>query len=301
MLNYDKKDLELVCLIAQNESLKYAADRLFMTIPAASIRLKRLEELFHVTLFERKSRRLILTEAGTKFYDIARAILLQAQVLESRMQDYSHQKANTVRLYTNYSGLMGGVQNDIGDFLKRFPDVNVDFTLMHTPSVIQALIDGIADIGIVSNIEQPEGLKCISYFEDSYVLLMNKNNPKAKTFPNPISIAELKDFPLVALNKEVIVQEFFERCAQEAGCKINIRARFPSLHAGLETMRKIQGGMLALKSFRIAQRDDIEVFELKETWKTQRVSICLPQDETKISVNTQNLVKYLLAPNRWKN
>jgi LysR family glycine cleavage system transcriptional activator len=61
--------LRAFCLAARHSSFKDAADRLALTPSAISHQVKELEELVGVTLFERRTRAVVLTPAGQQLFD----------------------------------------------------------------------------------------------------------------------------------------------------------------------------------------------------------------------------------------
>ena len=63
----NSKEQEYILTIARERSLSRAAEKLFITQPALSLFLSRLEEQLQVRLFERTSRGLTLTYAGERY------------------------------------------------------------------------------------------------------------------------------------------------------------------------------------------------------------------------------------------
>ena len=78
---FEKPDWRLLryfSIIAEEASMRRAAERLFMTQPPLSRHMKRLEEMLGVTLFTRHSKGLTLTSQGQAVLRIVRPVL-QAQ------------------------------------------------------------------------------------------------------------------------------------------------------------------------------------------------------------------------------
>src|SRR5690349_6079022 len=77
----DIEELRCFSTLAETRNMTAAAQRLFISQPALSRRIKALEEELGIALFDRKrgSRRLSLTYAGEQ-------LLEQAQGLEAQMQ-----------------------------------------------------------------------------------------------------------------------------------------------------------------------------------------------------------------------
>ena len=76
--NPDWRLLRYFSIIAEEGSMRRAAERLFMTQPPLSRHMKRLEEMLGVRLFTRHSKGLTLTSQGQAVLLIARPVL-QAQ------------------------------------------------------------------------------------------------------------------------------------------------------------------------------------------------------------------------------
>ena len=122
MIQYDLKDLRLFVLVARLRSFRLAAERMFMTVSAASVRIRKLEESFKTQLLIRHPRDVELTEAGERFLKDAQTVLDQTDNLENHMQRFSGRQDNTVRLFTSYSAITGRLKSDIAQFLLRYPD-----------------------------------------------------------------------------------------------------------------------------------------------------------------------------------
>ncbi len=65
-------------MVAQEGNLTRAADRLYLTQPALSLQLKKLQEALDVSLFERMPRRMRLTQAGRQLLPAAERVLTAA-------------------------------------------------------------------------------------------------------------------------------------------------------------------------------------------------------------------------------
>ncbi len=299
MINYDITDLRLFLAAAKHGQLKPAADAVFLTVSAASLRIKKLEATFHVQFFTRLPRGLALTPAGERFSEEARLLMLQAENLERGMQIFNGRREDTIRLYANYGGLNGALHADIGDFLAAHPDIRVDFSLRTSVGVIEGVIDGAADVGVANYtrgelIPREDEVEFFEYFKDTYGLLVEENHPQLQHFGETVSLKELENFPLVALNAELVSQEWFENHAKELGLHLNIRARFPSIRAGFETMKRIGGGMLVLRSSYAAQEPGFKFVELSDVWRRLDNRICIPKDRSRMRPVALELTSFLI-------
>ena len=116
-----EKDMQYVLTIANYGNLTKAANALFLSQPALSIQLKRLENFLGIQLFERKGRRMILTYAGEEFVKSAREITMKCFELEDRMIDIGKNVA--VKLQIGYM---------VRQMEALFPSVMTEFSCIHS-------------------------------------------------------------------------------------------------------------------------------------------------------------------------
>lgn len=303
MIQYDLKDLKLFVSIARLKSFRLAAERAFMTVSAASVRIRKLEDTFKTTLFIRHPREVELTEAGERFLKDAKAVLAQAESLEIHMERFSGREDNSVRLFSTYSAMTGRLKRDIGDFLLRYPESQIDFTLTRSKEILSALLEGTADIGVCGHDEKKvEGINFTPYFTCRFVLLTQRSTALEKHLPRHMSVKDLNGLPIVGLTKDTSMQVFLEENAREAGVRLNIRARFPSLHAGLDTLRTLEGVMFSPNHASVAREPDLVAIEIDEPWNKQMIQIAVPSEYRRIRPETRDLQTFLmLAANKEHN
>ena len=91
--NPDWRLLRYFSIIAQEGSMRRAADRLFMTQPPLSRHMKRLEEILGLTLFVRHSKGLTLTSEGQAVLRMVRPLLEAQDAAGRALLDYCQHRA----------------------------------------------------------------------------------------------------------------------------------------------------------------------------------------------------------------
>jgi LysR family transcriptional regulator, repressor for citA len=71
----DIKWLRTFIICARYENFREASEELFLTQPAVTKHIKRLEENLNILLFERVGNKVVLTPAGYKFLSYARELI----------------------------------------------------------------------------------------------------------------------------------------------------------------------------------------------------------------------------------
>ncbi|HEX6659246.1 MAG TPA: LysR family transcriptional regulator, partial [Ilumatobacter sp.] len=102
-MDIDLRDLELLEALDQHKTLTAAASHLYVSQPALSQRLLRLEQRLGTPLFERLGRRLVANSAGNRMLRGARVALHE---LRDAVRDVSETPSDTremVRIWTQCS------------------------------------------------------------------------------------------------------------------------------------------------------------------------------------------------------
>ncbi|MGO3534302.1 LysR family transcriptional regulator, partial [Pseudomonas helleri] len=76
------KGIDVFVCVSDSGSFKVAAERMNLTASAVSKGIARLESRLQVRLFNRTTRRLALTDAGTAFYRTCTAVLADLEEAE---------------------------------------------------------------------------------------------------------------------------------------------------------------------------------------------------------------------------
>jgi DNA-binding transcriptional LysR family regulator len=135
-------DLEAIAIFAkvvETRGITAAATDLGLSAPTISKALARLEARFGSRLFNRTSRRLVLTDAGRTLAGRAARLLADAEAAEDAMVAQSSTPRGLVRLAAPMSFGVAEVAPILPEFLVRYPDVSLDVHLG------DALVDVIGD------------------------------------------------------------------------------------------------------------------------------------------------------------
>ena len=93
-----EQDMKYIYQVYQDGSFSAAAEHLYMSQPALSIAVKRVEESVGAELFDRSRRPLALTEAGQNYIDTLQGILRLEEDLARQIEDLRGLKTGTLRL-----------------------------------------------------------------------------------------------------------------------------------------------------------------------------------------------------------
>ena len=131
--------------VVEHKSFTGAADALGLSKATVSKAVTRLETQVGAPLFHRTSRRLALTDSGTKLVEHAKSILAEGQAAEEAARDEASEPVGLVRLAVPMSFGLSNVGRVVADFLCAYRGVSID---MHLSDAKVDLIGEGFDIGL---------------------------------------------------------------------------------------------------------------------------------------------------------
>jgi DNA-binding transcriptional LysR family regulator len=194
------EQLSLLIEVAKYNSISLAAEHAFITQPAVSSAISKLEDELGTVLFKRTTHGAYPTSIGEIIIDKARNILNEVAAIK--------QIANTSTL----SGCLSvGIIPSMCD--KIIPNVlsvlknkhpNIEFTLFveESTNILQSIQTGMVDLGIVLFTKeiQGKGIYFEELFTDEFLIYAGKNSPLYER--ESVSLKEALEYPFVAYNDE---------------------------------------------------------------------------------------------------
>ena len=191
----DLRQLAYVEAVARNANFTRAAAELHVAQPALSVAIRRLESELGVRLFERTSRRVSLTSAGTAFLDRAARVSREVDALVDEMRDYAGGVRGRLRLSAWYHAepdLLGFMR----DFTAANPLVEVSIQELPAPESLASLRAG--DIDLAAIVRFPgldlDGFGSVVLRTEPAVLVVRADDPLATE--DSVRLADLPGRPL---------------------------------------------------------------------------------------------------------
>ncbi len=280
------KDLKYFVSVCEHKHFKKAAEENFVSQPALSIQLKKLEDELGVKLFERSNKKVIITEAGKKLYDPAKKSLQNIKDIKYIAKNYQDQFANTFTL---------GAFPTLAPYL--FPKLSTNirkdnnklklFLIEEKSDVlIEKLKTGKLDAAFLSlPINDPQ-LKEEFLFEDPFFLAapLNSKLSKKKT----ISQSDLSSNDLILLDEG--------HCMRDEAinyCKTNINTKNEMFRAtSLETLREMISmgtGITLIPKIAMRQSDNLRYIPFSQPTPSRKIGIVYRKNNPK-----HKCIEYLL-------
>ncbi|HEX3627152.1 MAG TPA: LysR family transcriptional regulator [Verrucomicrobiae bacterium] len=176
----NRNHLALFHMVARAGSISRGAEQARVSQPAVSKQIAELEEALGVQLLERLPRGCQLTEAGRILADYAgrwRSVETEAA---RAIEEYRGLKRG--KLAIGASMTIGGylLPGAIGEFHRRFPDIELQMEIANTRRIQESLLDGSIELGLTEGPMEDSELKSLVFFHDELVPIAPVGHPLLK-------------------------------------------------------------------------------------------------------------------------
>lgn len=193
------KEIKYFVAVSEELNFRKAAKKLNISQPPLSKQIKILEEKLNLRLFERSKRGVKITLAGNDFlkncYDIK--FKINNSIESAKKID----KGELGNLKIGFSTLASFfiLPKTISNFLRIYPNVELQLKEMRTEKIIMDLKEKKIDIGFAGKKVVDRDIKSLSLFSEDIVLALNKKN-KLKN-KKKISIKDIKNEKFILFPK----------------------------------------------------------------------------------------------------
>lgn len=191
----DLTKLQAFVQVAETLSFSKAAKRLNLSQPTVSHHIKMLEADLGVTLFDRSTNKLTITDAGRVLQPWARKLLRGSNEVREIMASLNQQIIGELRIACSTTSGKYILPQLAARFRRRFPGIRVSILGCTPPHVIPRLLEGEANLGVLSSESVEPGMDITEFFNDSITLIVPKDHPWATV--SSIQPDDLLDEPFI--------------------------------------------------------------------------------------------------------
>ncbi|WP_076999609.1 LysR substrate-binding domain-containing protein [Variovorax sp. KK3] len=266
--------------VAEGGSMSAAAEKCHLTVAAVSKRVRDLELSTGNHLFQRHARGMTLTAAGRSMLQHAREIIFAVDKMQSEQRQLAQGVAGVVRIASMGSAIAHFLPSDLKEFFNLHPGVAIELSDATSADVVEAVLEGRADVGIFLASANHALLKIYDYYRDALALVVPITHPLAGR--GHVHFADLLEHEFIALaRRSTIVQTMI--AASEGALRIRLH-----VHTSDALCRMVGAGLgigiCPLKAARSNRRVvPIDVLALDEPWAVRQLLIGVRPDEDGLS------------------
>ena len=162
--------------VVEQKSVVLAAEKLFISQPAVSVSLKKLQDEIHVRLFHKSGRNLVVTEQGNMLYSLTKKLFGVEKEIEELVSKLNSQESQSIHvgLVTLYERF--GSEEILHKFSGLDKNLSVVVHSGNSAAIMEMLGRNTLDIGIVGNITGDINLVTTHYRQHEIFLVAPKGH-----------------------------------------------------------------------------------------------------------------------------
>jgi molybdate transport repressor ModE-like protein len=278
-MRFDLTDLRLFLHVAESGSITAGAEQSHLALASASARIRGMEETLGVPLLERGRRGVDTTDAGRTLLHHARMITQQMEKMRADMGEYASGLKGHVRVLCNTSSLAEFLPEALAAFMATHPQVNIDLEERLSFDIVQAVTDGLADIGVVADSVDYSALETVKFRDDRLVLVMAVDHPLARQLQRKRSVAfaDALDHDFIGLAGDSALHKYIAGHAARLGRHLTYRVRLRSLDAVCRMAASGAGLAVLPESTVLRNRGSFPMrhVQLTDPWAVRKLLICM--------------------------
>ena len=214
MVEYSSRQLRAFILVAQYRSFAAAAGRMFVTPSGLSVMIRELESQVGSRLFDRTTRHVALTSAGSELLRAVEPALRDVDGAMSRVSGAS--AAATPSLAVGATPFMAEsvLPQALRAFRSRRPALEIHVVDRHAPTIMQQIEAGKLDVGLGVFFSHLRGIRRTPLFRFSFFVIRSADSHAPR---RTASWASLKRETLISLDPSYPLQQVIDKHLVRAG------------------------------------------------------------------------------------
>ncbi len=242
------RHLRYFVAVAEELNFSRAAGRMYLSQPALSQQIRKLEQELGVSLFHRTKNHVALTEAGLVLLEGARRVLVLVEQTAREAREVGGAESRHLKVgfpeYANHTPVADALQT----FRRRYPYVELEehetFTLQETLQQTDKLRKGTLDVGFMLRPEEDETLQVERVLDIELVAVLPDDHHLADR--DEVHLEELSDERLILFSRSFHPRcyDYVVGCCREAGFEPKVvQRKEPQLYSGATTYRMVASGI----------------------------------------------------------
>ncbi len=223
----DQEHLRLFRDIAQNRSISKGAALNGVSQSAASQHVQELEQRYGITLLDRTSRPLVVTEAGKLYLEMCREILRTRDEFVVALEKLKSEVEGTVRVAAIYSVGLSEMSQLEAEFSRRYPEARLEVEYLRPEKVYEAVATDRADLGLMSYPEQTKDVTVRPWRQEQMVVAASPHHPLAMKLD--VRPEELDGLNFVGFDEDLPIRRDIDRFLREHRVHVNVTMHFDNL------------------------------------------------------------------------
>ena len=209
----ETRQLQYFLVLAQELHFGRAAERLHIVQSAVSQQIRSLERELGVSLFDRTTRSVALTEAGHRLVPHAEKVLAELRAVVEELAGLEQQ---VVRLGTS-TGLGNRLDRILDSFAATAPGVRLELVHSSSSARVRQVKSGMLDAAILRGSRRQPGLELVPLWEERLVAALPAGHTLARRSPVKLALLATLPLRLASRARNPQLHALVTNCCRQAG------------------------------------------------------------------------------------
>lgn len=218
MANFDL--LQIFITVAECGNITRAAEKLYISQPAVSSAIKKLETSMGGTLLERQNKGVVLTANGKQIYTLAKQAIEKYTEAQNFLENAKRMQCGELRIGTNSSNIALILSDSIFKFCTKYPKINIKITRKSDDKLIEDLLTNELDYIFIDREDLAQNLNVVKTYDVEYAVV------GSKPVGHKLSMREFLDSEKVLINKSYSsrknIDQYFARFGESVQAKYEV-------------------------------------------------------------------------------
>lgn len=169
------RHLKIFVAVCEEKSVTKAAQSLHLAQPSVSLAVTELEEYYGVRLFDRISRKLLITELGKQFLEYATHIVTLFDRMETEIRNWD--AAGILRIGSSITIGNHLIPGYVKSFTEAHPQMKVQVTIDNSQNIEDRILANDVDFALIEGLVHSPQIESQKFMEDELVLICGKGHP----------------------------------------------------------------------------------------------------------------------------
>jgi len=235
------KQLRAFVVVAEAGQFTRAAERLGQSQSAVSTLISQLEGNLDLRLFDRHTRLLRLTQAGTEMLPIARRAVGDINTIVENARDLNRLGRGRVAIASGTLQAALLLPHLIHAFTKRYPNVDVSLHDVTERMTIEMVRNGSVDLGLCTIPESDNEIVGTPAVTDSFLIVMRPEHPLAQR--PTLRWKDLEGEEVIGPQRGNPIRDRLETELAHAGIRLQFHRAFQDVSLPLTIIGMVDAGL----------------------------------------------------------
>jgi DNA-binding transcriptional LysR family regulator len=201
--------------VVETGSFSKASKIVYLSQPAVSLQIRSLESSLGVCLFNRSTKDYVLTESGKTLYNYAKKIIDLCGEAAQSLCDIDNLAKGSLRVRADTAVGEYWLLSQLACFKGIYPCIDVSLKIANSMEIIEDVMRGKVEIGIVAINPERDELICKQILCDKLVVIIPLEHPWVSV--DKISLEQLKEEPFLMRTEGSGIRMAIEKQLKEVG------------------------------------------------------------------------------------